>query len=68
MTSLLVDSAEGQQQVKEKALRGTTCTYLVQPADELSDSSHTAKIHGTFAKSDQGPQTGLDHRTFFSRR
>jgi len=41
--------------------------YLAQPADELSDSSHTAEIHGTFAKSDQGPQAGLDQRTLFSR-
>jgi hypothetical protein len=29
-------------------------SYLAQPCDEFSDPSHTAKIHGAFAKADQG--------------
>jgi hypothetical protein len=43
-------------------------SYLAQPCDEFSDPSHTGKIHGAFAKADQGPQAGLDQRTLFSRR
>ena len=30
--------------------------YLAQPCDEFSDAGHTAKIHGTLAKADQGTQ------------
>jgi len=41
-------------------------SYLAQPCDEFSDPSHTAKIHGAFAKAAQGPQAGLDQRTLFS--